>query len=70
MLASFQCVRMGMTPSEVRAAVGQVRADEKAWCERGTLREHWEVVEADEEVPANGDGEVKYLEQLGQLARP
>ena len=54
MADSYERVRMGMTPSEVLAAVGQQRADQKAWDKRGTLREHWEVAEADEEVPAEG----------------
>src|SRR5262245_17255209 len=47
MLASYERVRMGMTPSEVRAAVAQPLADIEVWHERTTRGEDWQPLAAD-----------------------
>jgi hypothetical protein len=47
MLASYERVRMGMTRSEVEAAVGLARAGSHAWTEMYERNDHWQVVVGD-----------------------
>jgi len=66
MLASYERVRIGMTPSEVRVAVGQLRADKQVWDEKTTRKwQHSQTVAADFDAgppsyPSSWDGWVDH----------
>jgi hypothetical protein len=61
MLGRYERLRMRMTRSEVRSAVGQLPAGEEVWGERTTYMEQWETVAKDVDanalpLPPSGEG--------------